>query len=172
MICIHPQKKKIKINFPINISLRQKVLVESKGWFDVDAGYVTDYLFYDLKMMIGRGGKVIPKRYTKKKEGFTFSILKEEIFEKGKKLFGDTNFDRVIIIPKLKDKRKSGKLITRNEMLEHGKKKGIIIIEMKDILNDLFKYIREKDAKDNLRKNFVLEFIHLMEVCKNSISKG
>lgn len=162
MICIHPQKKKIKINFPINISLRRKVLVESKGWFDVDPGYVTDYLLDDLKMMGGMGRKVIPKRYTKKKEGFTFGILKEEIFEKGKKLFGDRNFDRVIVVPHLKDKRKAGKLITRREMIERFKKKHVIIIEMSGILNDLFKYIREEDARDNLRKNFVLEFIHLI----------
>ena len=96
------------------------------------------------------------------------ALIKEEISEKGKTLFGGIGFARVLVCPHLQSKlkRRDGSTIAKKELLERAQEKGIYIIELRHLLEDLIRFCESDDAKDQRRRNFVLEIIHLLAVAK------
>ena len=146
LICMYPgEGHPFKVGF-LKKQLSHRLLIESKGWLDYP---VKACLREDLKAMKGRA---IPK-YTKK--DYTFVILKEEIFEKGIEIFGTHDFERVIVVPNMigaaKDLQKLKKL--KNNY----RAKGVVIIEIQEILKDLFKYISDVDEKNIKNKSELTE---------------
>jgi len=43
-------------------------------------------------------------------------------------------------------------------------KKGVIVIEIDEVIKDLSIFINSNDSKDQRRKNFILELIYLLDV--------
>lgn len=174
LICMHPFKNKIPVKF-LKKPLSRRLLIESKGWLDYS---VRPYLEYDFKLL--KGGRVIPKKVTKK--DYLFVILKEEVFEKGKKIFKTNDFDRVIVVRNITGEVKQLQKIREIEELKNSyRKKGVIIIEIHEILKDLFKYISDIDEKNfkniseptenkaQLRKDTVLGLLNLIYKYKEDI---
>lgn len=168
LICMHPVKNKISVEF-LEKPLSRRLLIESKGWLDYS---VEPCLEADFKLLKAMKGRVIPEKYSKKDKEYTFVVLKEEVFEKGRRIFGTDNFDRVIVVPKLKE---------IEELKNSYRKKGVVIIEIHEILNDLFKYIVNLDEENNnnkseltenkaqLRKDLVLGVLNLIHKYKEDI---
>ena len=174
LICMHPDKKKIQVKF-LKKPLSRRLLIESKGWLEYS---VKLDLGYDLKTM--KEGRAIPRKLTK--ENYTFVILNEQIFEKGREIFGTDDFDRVIVVRNITGEVKR---FQKKEEIEDLKNKyrlkGVVIIEIHEILNDLFKYISDVDEKRfkngnelienkaQLRKDLVLGVLNLVHWHKEDI---
>jgi hypothetical protein len=59
---------------------------------------------------------------------------------------------------------RKGEVVKRN-LIDKLREKGIFVIELNDIVNDLVEYVTSPNSKDYLRKDFVLELLHLLQVC-------
>jgi hypothetical protein len=173
LICMHPDTKKIQVEFLKEQPLSRRLLIESKGWLEYS---VKLDLGYDLKTM--KEGRVIPRKVTK--ENYTFVILKEQVFEKGIEIFGTDDFDRVIVVRNITGEVKQAhKKEEIRDLKNKYSLKGVVIIEINEILNDLFKYISDIDEenfknrkeltenKAQMRKDLVLGVLNLVHWCKN-----
>ena len=175
LICMHPDKKKIQVEFMKKQPLSRRLLIESKGWLKYS---VKLYLGYDLKTM--KEGRVIPRKVTR--ENYTFVILNERVFEKGREIFGTDDFDRVIVVRNITGEVKQSQKKEEIKVLKNKYRlKGVVIIEIHEILNDLFKYIANLDEENNnnkseltenkaqLRKDLVLGVLNLIHKYKEDI---
>lgn len=152
LICMHPVQNKISVKF-LKKPLSRRLLIESKGWLDYP---VKPWLREDLSSLKAMKGMVIPEKYSK--EDYTFVILKEEVFEKGKEIFGSYEFDRVIVVPDMTGAAKQPQKLKEIEELKNNYRvKGVVIIEMHEILNDLFKYISNVDEENIKNKSELTE---------------
>lgn len=181
LICMHPVKKEIPVKF-LGKSLSRRLLIESKGWLVYS---VVSCLEHDFTLLKAMKGRVIPEKYTKKDKYYSFVILKEEVFEKGKIIFGTDDFDRVIVVRDMTDGSKQSQKLKKIEELKNSyRKKGVVIIEIHEILIDLFKYISNVDKLDEeniknkselienkaqLRKDLVLGVLNLVHWYKDDI---
>ncbi len=171
LICMHPDpvKNKIPVKF-LKKPLSRRLLIESKGWLDYP---VKPGLRDDLSSLKAMKGMVIPKNYSK--EDYTFVVLKEEVFEQGRKIFGTYDFDRVIVVPNMAGAAKQPQKLKEIEKLKSNYRvKGVVIIEIHEILKDLFQYIANIDEgnienkseltenKAQLRKDLVLGVLNLI----------
>lgn len=174
ILCMHPRKKNIRVKF-LEKPLKQKLLVESKGWLDYDP---LKWLKEDLDEM--KGNKTIK---TPRGDGeITFQFFREEIFNKGKSIFLTGDFDRVFVTRNLEGQSEKKEL--KKEEIKKLKnkfaKKGIILIEIHEILNDMFQYVskvktknKNKDKmteeKARLRTDLVLGIFNLIHKSKDDI---
>ncbi len=178
MICIHPAKKRISVEF-LEKPLSRRLLIESKGWL---ADYpVMPCLKYDFSLLKRMNGMVIPKEYSKRRHAYTFVVLKEEVFEKGKEFFGTDNFDRVIVVRNLMEEAKQEEI---EKLKNRYRTKGVVIIEIHKILSDLLRYIANLDKKNNknkdgqsegkalLRKDLVLGVLNLVYKYRENIREN
>jgi len=165
LICTHPRKQVIDL-IDIGLKLHKNLLIECKGWFDysIASSELLNGFKNDLDLMGVEN--VIPETASKKKDGFMFGILKKEVYDKAYQIYGSYEFQRLIIIPKIREKlkKRDGSVIIKKEILNELLKKGIIVIEIDEIIKDLSNYLKLDESKDQRRKNFVLELIHLLEV--------
>ncbi len=92
------------------------------------------------------------------------TFLKEEVYEKGKEIFGSEDFGRVLVCPHLHEEHTMGsRKIRKGEVIETLREKGVFVIEIPHILNDLIRYLKDPSSKDYRRKDFVLELLHLVD---------
>jgi len=167
LICSHPRESEVRFSLgTINYVLPRNLLVECKGWFDypqATSGILKD-LSDDIQLM--GDNNFIPKRFGKDKLHFTF--LKEEHYEKGKEVFGVATFARVLICPHLRESQRprNRPLIDKGTLLEKARGRGIFIVELNHMIEDLIDFCGEPEAKDFLRRNFVLEFLSLLKAVK------
>jgi len=169
LVCTHPRKECVPVSFGnISYTLPKHLLVECKGWFDYSAAShdIILGLSRDLALMGSR--RFIPKTASKRKDKLYFTFLKEEVYEKGNDLFGVDDFVRVIICPDLKPsvKPRNQPAIEREVLLDQAKEKGILVFQLSPVVKDLVGFCRAAENKDYLRKNFVLELLHLLEVLR------
>jgi len=177
IICAHPSKNEVILNPKLfklpsgePITLKKYLAIESKGWFDIGPTSAINALNRDI-CVIMKDRETIPKSATKKKDKFQFSVLKEETLEKLSKRLGSKNIDRVIIIPSVKrvqtcKPRRSKQNLLNDKVIPSAQKKGITILEMGDIITDILTWMRGEEAKDDLRRNFILELLHLLDKYK------
>ncbi len=169
LVCNHPLNKPQQIVLGNKkIRLSSKVIVECKGWFDFSKTAFMGHLINDLELLEKHKMKFLPKNLTK--EDYYFFFLRDEVYQKAKLMFGTSNFQRIIIGPYLQATRNSSCDISN--MIKRFNKKDITILEMSDILHDLFAFIssaiEKKENKistedaDKLRKNYAIEFLHLV----------
>jgi hypothetical protein len=169
LICKNPDKNLKKISFSDgrSISLKQNLLVECKGFFDYNKSEFFKLLMDDLKLLKEHQRIYLPKTLPSKSSYFFF--LRQEVFDKGKQIFGSYDFQRVIIGPFMRAPRKS--LYSEDTLIKEYENRKIIIIKMKDILENLFGFISDaKNAKkernsenfNKLRKTYTLEMLHLV----------
>lgn|SRR3989338_4314838 len=175
LICMHPVKKEISVEF-LEKPLSRRLLIESRGWL---AYPVVPCLEWDFTLLEAMKRRVIPEKYTKKDKDYSFVILKEEVFEKGEIIFGTDDFDRVIVVRNITGEVKQPQKI--KDLKNKYRLKGVIIIEIHEILNDLFKYISNVDEeniknkselienKAQLRKDLVLGVLNLVHRYKKEI---
>lgn len=167
LVCTHPKSGPISFHLGKErrqVELSRNLVVECKGWFDFVPDSITllNYLKHDTDLM--GNGRVIPKHASRKKNDFTFGILKEEVYDKAKnEIFSSGDFQRVIVTPKIKMEHKK-KNIKKRDLYDDFMKKGVVIIEINEIIQDLRDFVRDPSNKDMLRKNFILELIHLLDV--------
>lgn len=173
LVCKHPRKhQQLSLNGR-TVKLSSNVIVECKGWFEYSKTGFVAQLIDDLTLLNKYKTKYLPKVLPKAEHHFFF--LREEVYKKGIHLFGTNAFQRMIIGPFLVPSRTSRYDIP--ELISKYESKGIIIIEMKDIVEDLFHFIQNaidqkkrgvsSDDADKLRKTYALEMLHLVNTyCK------
>jgi hypothetical protein len=149
--------------------LEPNLLVECKGWFDYSRTSFFWHLEHNLDLL--EEGRCLPRKLLPRKEQPHLFFLRQEVYEKGKSLFGSPNFQRVIVGPYLVAPKKSR--FTLDKLLTEYEKRGVLVIDIQHIIADLFKFIqdakRERKNKigsqeyTKLRKNYALEFLHLID---------
>lgn len=167
LVCTHPRKNCLPVSIGnIEYTLPKHLLVECKGWFDYSAASHDIILGLSGDLALMGSQKFIPEAASKRKDKLCFTFLKEEVYEKGKELFGADDFVRVIICPDLQPnvKPRNRPVIQREVLLDQAKEKGIFVFQLSSIVKDLVDFCREIENKDYLRKDFVLELFHLLEV--------
>ncbi len=169
LICTHPKLDRVSFSIGnMDYVLPRNLLIECKGWFDYASASrdVLRGLSHDMQLM--GDSKFIPKSASKKKHGLFFTLLKEEFYEKGTEVFGGDRFARVIVCPHLQTglKLRNGQVIEKKSVLEKARDKGIFVVELRHMAEDLVDYCRRQEAKDFLRRDFVLEILHLLDVAK------
>jgi len=102
-VCKHPIKKYISVNFGNRrtIKLNANLLVECKGWFDMQKTDFMNHLEKNLFLLEEYGCKYIPHTVSCKDNPHMFFFFREEVYDKGKEIFGCEDFQRVIVGPYL-----------------------------------------------------------------------
>ena len=174
IVCMHPRRG-AQITFPSGrkVRLGKNLLVECKGWFDFYDTSFMSYLVNDLALLKKHKNVYLPLDLTK--DDFYFFFLRKEVFDKGREIFGTGNFHRTIIGPLLKPTRTVG--YDALELISEFERRNIIIVEMRDVIQDLFLFISKARMKrkkmgssgdwDKLRKNYALEMLHLINTFCN-----
>ena len=163
IVCTHPKSDNISVSFEPDYKLSKNLLVECKGLISSSTGSydIVTGLAHGLNIM--NENRFIPKTVpvVDKRLGY---FLREEFVEKGREIFGSNNFDRVLIGPKLNEKHGN---IKKENIIKKLKEKDILVLEMNYIIMDLIEYLQKPEAKDYLRKDFILELLHLTFVYNN-----
>jgi len=125
---------------PCFAKLEPNLLVECKGWFDSDSSHTGFFRHLELNLdLLGEDHYLQPKKLRPRKEQPHLFFLRQEVYEKGKCLFGSPNFQRVIVGPYLVAPKKSR--FTLDKLLTEYEKRGILVIDIQHIIADLFKFI-------------------------------
>lgn len=171
LICKYPKEKCQSVDFESGrtVSLCPNLLVECKGWFDYPKPEFAKHLDVNLILLNKFGGNFLPQSLPRKPKNHLF-FFREEVFKKGKEIFGSKKFQRVIIGPFLAKSKKNSRPLP--DLITEYDKRGIVVIEMRDILVDLYEFIhkaKERKRKgdsgdaDKLRKTYALELLHLVD---------
>lgn len=171
LLCKNPQEKHHTIQFDSGreVKLGPNLLVECKGWFDYVKTDFAKHLMNNLFLLREYGGTYLPKSLPSPRIKSHLFFFREEIFNEGVRRFGSNNFERVIIGPFIVLPK--GAEVTIDELISEYETYGIVVIEMQDILGDLFKFIenakiqkKKGNPKDyiKLRKTYTLEMLHLV----------
>jgi hypothetical protein len=165
---IHPSLQEV-LALGNAVKIKPRIVVEVKGWLDYDRSELLKGLYHDLSLM---KGDFIPKVCTKEKDEFTFTFLKEEVFNRATEIFKPFIFDRVLIVPTMpfdcRYKWAKGGMVDKGTLINDCKSKGIIVLELGDIITDLIRYVKADSKKPGLenamnRRSFVLEIIHALQ---------
>ncbi len=118
---------------------KDKAIVEVKGWYT--EGFTLNYF---------------------KKVSELYNFVRSEALKKAEEFFGDKNFKRILVIPKLpKDQNK------KKEIFTYVKTKGVgEVIELEPILKYIFEKIEENK---NYRDSEFLQTIRLIKIYKINI---
>jgi len=171
LICKYPKEKCRSVDFESRrtVNLCPNLLMECKGWFDYTKPSFAKHLHANLNLLNKYGGNFLPQSLPRKSRDHFF-FFREEVFKKGVEIFGSKKFQRVIIGPFLVEPKGDSRLLV--ELITQYDKCGIVVIEMRDILADLFGFIhiakerkRKGDSRDadKLRKTYTLELLHLVD---------
>jgi hypothetical protein len=171
LICKYPKEKCRSVVFESRrtVKLCPNLLVECKGWFDYSKPEFAKHLHANLNLLDKYGGNFLPQSLPRKLRDHFF-FFREEVFKKGVEIFGSKKFQRVIIGPFLVQAKGDSRLL--KDLITQYDKRGIVVIQMRDILVDLFDFIhkaKERKRKgdsgdaDKLRKTYALELLHLVD---------
>lgn len=170
LICKHPTEKDTDVSFESGVSfgLSPNLLVECKGWFDYSKPEFAKHLYANINLIKKYDKNFLPQSLSKKDQDHLF-FFRQEVFEKGLQTFGSENFQRVVVGPFLVPPKNAEYPLSK--LIAEYKKQDIIVIEIRDILGDLFRFIQnakrlkkegDSSAADKLRKTYALEMLHLV----------